>query len=69
MATERHINDMMGKALDAYSGDTLDDKLASCLKSGGVCGIRTGTSRRYRMSSSAIGSTHGWSPRVPLAIR
>lgn len=38
MATERQINDMMGNALDAYSGDTLNDKLASWLKSGGAGG-------------------------------
>lgn len=38
MATERHINDMMGKALDAYSGDTLNDKPASWLKNGGAGG-------------------------------
>lgn len=38
MATERHINDMMGKALDAYYCDTLNDKPASWLKNGGAGG-------------------------------
>lgn len=77
MATERQVNDIMGKALDAQPGAPLTTSWrhgsrveVPAADTSPVCDIRTGTSRRYRVSSSAIGSTpHGWSPRVPLAIR